>query len=116
MTETIEPAASEATAAGGPKKRGGLGGMLIADLKSMAAGLGIAGAGGMKKAQLIEAIKLIYASTYFQNPKAFSRRVGHRIEELERIRDGLRTLVRACPGHGRAEACPILNALNAEDA
>ena len=31
--------------------------------------------------QLIEAIKLIYASTYFQNPKAFSHRVGHRSEE-----------------------------------
>jgi DNA-binding NarL/FixJ family response regulator len=31
--------------------------------------------------QLIEAIKLIYASTYFQSPKAFSRRVGHRSEE-----------------------------------
>lgn len=42
--------------------------------------------------------------------------VDRRIEELERIRDGLRTLVKACPGHGRAEACPILNALNAEEA
>ena len=42
--------------------------------------------------------------------------VEHRIAELERIRDGLRALVEACPGHGRAEACPILNALNAEDA
>lgn len=31
--------------------------------------------------QLIEAIKFIYASTYFQSPKAFSRRVGHRTEE-----------------------------------
>jgi len=31
--------------------------------------------------QLIEAIKLIYASTYFGSPKAFSRRVGHRSEE-----------------------------------
>jgi hypothetical protein len=31
--------------------------------------------------QLIEAIKLVYASTYFQSPKAFSRRVGHRTEE-----------------------------------
>ena len=31
--------------------------------------------------QLIEAIKLIYASTYFGSPKAFSRRVGHRTEE-----------------------------------
>ena len=42
--------------------------------------------------------------------------VDRRIEELQRIRDGLRTLVKACPGHGRAEACPILNALNAEEA
>jgi Zn(II)-responsive transcriptional regulator len=42
--------------------------------------------------------------------------VERRIEELERIRTGLRSLVKACPGHGRAEACPILNALNAEDA
>jgi Zn(II)-responsive transcriptional regulator len=34
-----------------------------------------------------------------------------RIAELERIRRGLHALVEACPGHGRAEACPILNAL-----
>jgi hypothetical protein len=31
--------------------------------------------------QLIAAIKMVYASTYFQSPKAFSRRVGHRTEE-----------------------------------
>jgi MerR family transcriptional regulator, copper efflux regulator len=41
--------------------------------------------------------------------------VDRRIDELERIREGLRNLVQACPGHGRAESCPILNALNAED-
>ena len=40
--------------------------------------------------------------------------VEQRLAELERIRDALRTLVSACPGHGRAEACPILNALNEE--
>lgn len=34
-----------------------------------------------------------------------------RIAELERIRNGLQALVDACPGHGRPEACPILNAL-----
>lgn len=34
-----------------------------------------------------------------------------RIAELERIRNGLQALVAACPGHGRPEACPILNAL-----
>lgn len=31
--------------------------------------------------QLVEAIKMVYASTYFQGPKAFSRRIGHRTEE-----------------------------------
>ena len=31
--------------------------------------------------QLIDAIKLVYASTYFRSPKAFSQRVGHRTEE-----------------------------------
>ncbi|MFC4783765.1 transcription termination factor Rho [Nocardioides sp. MAHUQ-72] len=59
MTETIDstPAAPEASA-GAPKKRGGgLNSMLIADLKAMAGGMGIPGAGTMKKAQLIEAIK-----------------------------------------------------------
>jgi len=32
-------------------------------------------------AQLVDAIKLVYASTYFSDPKAFARRVGHRTEE-----------------------------------
>ena len=32
-------------------------------------------------AQLINAVKLVYASTYFQSPKAFSKRVGQRTEE-----------------------------------
>ncbi|MDX2500564.1 MAG: PEP/pyruvate-binding domain-containing protein [Deltaproteobacteria bacterium] len=31
--------------------------------------------------QLIQAIKLVYASTYFQSPRAFSKRVGQRTEE-----------------------------------
>jgi Zn(II)-responsive transcriptional regulator len=41
--------------------------------------------------------------------------IERRIAELERIGDGLRKLVAACPGHGRAEACPILNALTQEE-
>ncbi len=41
--------------------------------------------------------------------------IDARITELENIRDGLRTLIRACPGHGRAELCPILNALTRDD-
>ncbi|WP_067437193.1 transcription termination factor Rho [Nocardioides jensenii] len=60
MTETNETtAATQSEAAGtAPKKRGGgLNAMLIADLKSMAGGMGISGASSMKKAQLVEAIK-----------------------------------------------------------
>ncbi|TDR45642.1 MerR family transcriptional regulator [Tahibacter aquaticus] len=41
--------------------------------------------------------------------------VDQRITELTRIRTGLQTLITACPGHGRADACPILNALSQED-
>lgn len=41
--------------------------------------------------------------------------VEARIAALERIRDGLATLVKACPGHGRVADCPILNALGAEE-
>lgn len=40
--------------------------------------------------------------------------VETKLAELTRIRDGLRTLVASCPGHGALEQCPILNAL-AED-
>jgi transcription termination factor Rho len=50
VTETTEAA---------PKRRsgGGLSGMLLPELKQVAAGLGIKGVGGMRKSQLIEAIK-----------------------------------------------------------
>jgi DNA-binding transcriptional MerR regulator len=41
--------------------------------------------------------------------------VAYRIQELERVRDGLKTLIEACPGHGRAADCPILKALGGED-
>ena len=37
--------------------------------------------------------------------------VEARMAELARVRDGLRVLVEACPGHGARAACPILNAL-----
>ena len=63
MTETIDPssaASGDATgAASAPAKKrgGGLSSMLLADLKSMASDLGVPGAGSMKKAQLVEAIK-----------------------------------------------------------
>src|ERR1700722_19430338 len=41
--------------------------------------------------------------------------VKSRIAALERVRDGLATLIEACPGHGRAAECPILQALNDEE-
>ena len=52
MTESTDAPASTAK-----KKSGGLNSMLLADLKSMAGGMGVSGAGSMKKAQLVEAIK-----------------------------------------------------------
>lgn len=42
--------------------------------------------------------------------------LDRRLSELQRIRQGLCELVAACPGHGRAEACPILKALTQEEA
>lgn len=42
--------------------------------------------------------------------------VDKKIEELQRVRKGLATLVAACPGHGRAADCPILLALGGEAA
>lgn len=37
--------------------------------------------------------------------------IESRLAELARIRDGLKTLIAACPGHGALEQCPILGAL-----
>lgn len=42
--------------------------------------------------------------------------VRQRITELERVKAALTDLVKACPGHGRAEECPILQALGSENA
>lgn len=42
--------------------------------------------------------------------------VEEKLAELTRIRDGLKTLVASCPGHGALEKCPILNALSEEAA
>ena len=38
-----------------------------------------------------------------------------RIAELQRVRNGLRQVVEACPGHGDLSACPILSALSQEE-
>lgn len=41
--------------------------------------------------------------------------VEAKLAELTRVRDGLRTLVASCPGHGALDQCPILNALAEDD-
>lgn len=40
--------------------------------------------------------------------------VERKIAELTRVRDGLKVLIDACPGHGALEACPIVNAFRGE--
>jgi len=42
--------------------------------------------------------------------------VEQKLEALTRMRDGLRTLVASCPGHGALGQCPILAALAEEAA
>src|SRR5690348_15911718 len=60
VSEAIEtiPGTAEA-GAGGTRRRGGTGlsGMLLPELKQLAGCLGIKGVGGMRKSQLIDAIK-----------------------------------------------------------
>jgi DNA-binding transcriptional MerR regulator len=41
--------------------------------------------------------------------------VDSRIAALMRMREGLAALIAACPGHGKAEDCPILKALGGEE-
>ncbi|TAM88212.1 MAG: heavy metal-responsive transcriptional regulator, partial [Candidimonas sp.] len=39
------------------------------------------------------------------------QKLNLRIEELQRMRDGLNLLIAACPGRGELATCPILHAL-----
>ncbi len=41
--------------------------------------------------------------------------IQQRIAELERVRDALRVLVDACPGHGHLGDCPIMSALSGSE-
>lgn len=50
-----------------------------------------------------------------QRAEARLAEIETRIGELERVRDGLRQLIAACPGHGPLESCPILRALGEEE-
>src|SRR3954447_16107587 len=59
-TATTPPTGSEtapAAGAGARRRASGLSGMLLPELKQMAGGLGIKGVGGMRKSQLVDAIK-----------------------------------------------------------
>ena len=71
--------------------------MLLADLKQMAGGMGIAGAGTMKKAQLVEAIKAAQAGGKSQDAgQSDDRHEGRRPEGPSRKAD-------AGPARSRAE-------------
>ncbi|HET6698257.1 MAG TPA: transcription termination factor Rho [Nocardioidaceae bacterium] len=65
MTETTEATPAESapveTSSSSRRRGTGLAGMLLPELKQMAAGLGIKGVGGMRKSQLIDAIKAAQA-------------------------------------------------------
>jgi DNA-binding transcriptional MerR regulator len=72
---------------------------------------------GFTLEEIQELLSLSASRSVAQVRQAASERladVERRIAELARIRDSLRTLIAACPGHGRAEDCPILNALSQE--
>ena len=103
MTETTEAA---------PKRRSGTGlsGMLLPELKQVAAGLGIKGVGGMRKSQLIDAIKAAQSgqsgsrSSGLSGFDSASSGSNVRGEKLSAARDGkriLQALERAIDG-GRA--------------
>jgi transcription termination factor Rho len=67
---------TETTEATTPAKRrsGGLSGMLLPELKQVASGLGIKGAGGMRKSQLVDAIKAAQSGTTGQGSDQSSGR------------------------------------------
>ena len=83
--ETVETAAAKKPAKKAAAKSGGLNSMLLADLKSMAVGLGISGAGSMKKAQLVDAIKAA-GTPKAEAPKAEAPRPRLRRPRLRRPR------------------------------
>jgi transcription termination factor Rho len=62
--ETAPVAGADSTSAAPARKRaGGLSGMLLPELKQLAGGLGIKGAGGMRKSQLVDAIRAAQAGS-----------------------------------------------------
>ncbi|MDX6367013.1 MAG: transcription termination factor Rho [Nocardioidaceae bacterium] len=76
MTQTSEATGSDAAAstAARTKKSGGLSSMLLPELKQLASGLGIKGAGSMRKSALVEAISAARGSG--PDPAATAGRTG----------------------------------------
>src|SRR3546814_1858874 len=65
------------------------------------------------------AISSNYSDDMNEMRNASSRKlevVEERLAELTRMRDALRGLVDACPGHGPLETCPIMAALTTDPA
>jgi len=56
-TETLQPATDAASSSSTRRRSGGLNGMVLAELQTMASGLGITGTARLRKSQLIEAIQ-----------------------------------------------------------
>ena len=70
----------------------------------------------------LEEVAALLALSDGRDVRAVRRAAQARLDEVERklvdlgrVRTGLRTLIAACPGHGRAADCPILRALDQED-
>jgi transcription termination factor Rho len=93
VTDTIESTSTDASGSSGngpsaPKKKsGGLNSMLLADLKSMAGGLGIRGTGSMKKAQLVDAIKAAQSGGNGQSSQSSPTREPRRARETSANRE-----------------------------
>ena len=93
MTETIDAPVDGAPSSGAPKKSGGLGAMLLPELRQIAGGLGIKTT-GMKKAELVSAIKAAQGGS--SKPRRASGSdgsdnkdsQGNRESSAERNRDG----------------------------
>jgi transcription termination factor Rho len=78
VTETSEatPATADAQSASVGKKSGGLNSMLLPELKQLAGGLGIKGAGTMRKGALVDAIKAAQGGGRSSAPERASSSVG----------------------------------------
>ncbi len=64
----------------------------------------------------LSADRQLGVKTVKQRAKQRLAAIEQRIADLQRVHDGLARLIDLCPGHGKPEECPILRALNEEEA